>query len=123
MKSIGKQQGLTMPTIAALLALLAFFVLTALTLFPIYMENFNVSSHMKRIGHDVRMAELSKREIESTLLKRFDIDDVKNVHSEDIVISDIDGGYLVEVDYEVRKHFIGNIDIVASFHEQQEVAK
>ncbi|MGD8568777.1 MAG: DUF4845 domain-containing protein [Gammaproteobacteria bacterium] len=123
MKPIGKQHGLTMPTIAALFALLAFFVLIALTLFPIYMENFNVSSHVKRLGHDARMGELSKHELESTLLKRFGIDDVKNVHAEDIIISDTDGGYLIEVDYEVRKHFIGNIDIVASFHEEQEVKK
>ena len=123
MKPLNKQRGLTMPTFAALFALLAFFVLVAITLFPIYMEHFNVSSHIKRVGHDVRMAEMSKKELRRTLLKRFGIDDVKNVERQDISITDIPGGYLVEVDYEVRKNFIGNVDIVVSFHDAQEVKK
>jgi hypothetical protein len=118
-----KQYGMTMPAVAALLALLAFFVLIGLKLFPIYMENFNVSSHVQRIGHDARMAEMTKAELERTLLKRFGIDDVKNVTKDDIIITDIAGGYLIEVIYEVRKPFMGNIDIVVSFHEKQEVTQ
>jgi hypothetical protein len=123
MDLIKKQFGVTMPTIAALLALLAFFVLIAIRLFPIYMENFNISSHMKRIGHDARMGELTKRELETTLLKRFSIDDVKNVEREDILITDTDGGYVIEVIYEVRTPFMGNIDFVVYFDEKQEITR
>ena len=123
MKPLNKQRGLTMPTVAALFALLAFFVLVAVTLFPIYMEHFNVSSHIKRVGHDARMAEMSKEELRKTLLSRFGIDDVKNVERQDISITDIPGGYLIEVDYEVRKNFMGNVDIVVFFHDEQEVKK
>lgn len=123
MKPLNKQQGVTMPTVALMFALLAFFVLIAVTLFPIYMEHFNVSSHIKRVGHDSNMAEMSKEELRKTLLKRFGIDDVKNVNREDISITDINGGYRVEVDYEVRKHFMSNIDLVVSFHDEQEIKK
>jgi hypothetical protein len=121
MKNYNKQRGVTMVTIAAGLALLAFFVLIAITLVPVYIENFSVGSHVSRIGKDVRASEVTKEEIRKTLLKRFGIDDVKSVERQDISITDIPGGYQVEVDYEVRKHFLGNVDVVIYFTETTEV--
>ena len=52
MKIIRKQQGVTMVTIALGLVLLAFFVLIAVTIWPVYMENFNVNSHLERMQND-----------------------------------------------------------------------
>ncbi|WP_455366164.1 DUF4845 domain-containing protein [Kaarinaea lacus] len=121
MKNYNNQRGVTMITIAAGLALLAFFVLVAITLLPIYIENFSVCSHVSRIGADMRASELTKEEIRKTLIKRFGIDDVKSVAREDISITEIPGGYSVEVDYEVRKHFLGNVDVVVYFTETTEV--
>lgn len=123
MKNYNKQRGVTMVTIAAGLALLAFFVTIAITLVPVYMENFSVSSHVSRLGKDSRTKEMTKEEIRKTLLKRFGIDDVKNVERQDILVSDIPGGYLIEVDYEVRKSFLGNVDLVVYFTETAEVKK
>ena len=111
MKNYKKQRGVTMVAIAAGLALLAFFVMIALTLVPVYMENFSVSSHVSRLAKDSRTKEMTKDEIKKTLIKRLGIDDVKNVTQQDIIVSEISGGYRIEVDYEVRKSFLGNIDV------------
>ena len=116
MKIIKKQQGVTMITIALGLVLLAFFVLIAVTLWPVYMENFNVNSHLSRLVDDPQAKSMTKAEILKTLEKRFGIDDIKSVKREDITITgDTGQGYDVEVDYEVRKEFIGNIDLVIYF--------
>lgn len=118
MKTMRKQQGVTMITVALGLLLLAFFVLIAVTLWPVYMENFNVSSHLKRLESDSKVKSMTQDEIRSTLLKRFSIDDVKSVGRSDIVISgDTGSGYTIEVDYEVRKGFLGNVDLVIVFNE------
>ncbi|MCI0508432.1 MAG: DUF4845 domain-containing protein [Gammaproteobacteria bacterium] len=121
MKNYKKQHGVTMVTLAAGLALLAFFVLIAVKLAPVYIENFSISSHVKRIGTDSRSKEMTKEEIKKTLLKRFDIDDVKSVSREDITVTDIPGGYNIEVDYEVRRSLLGNVDVVVYFTETAEV--
>jgi predicted membrane protein len=121
MKNYNKQSGMTMVTIAAALALLAFFVLIAITLFPVYMENFSVSSHVARLANDPRAKEMTKQELRKSLIKKLGIDDVKNVAREDIIISEISGGYSIEVDYEVRKPFLGNVDLVIYFTETAEV--
>ena len=112
---------MTMAAIAAGLALLAFFVMIAIKLIPIYMENFNVASHVSRLEQDSRSTEMTKEEIRKTLVKRFGIDDVKSVTRQDIFITDIPGGYSVEVDYEVRKSLLGNVDVVVYFNETAEI--
>ena len=104
MKIIKKQQGVTMITIALGLVLLAFFVLIAVTVWPVYMENFNVNSHLDRLQNDSKVKSMTKIEIVKTLEKRFGIDDVKSVGREDITVTGEPGsGYEIEVDYEVRK--------------------
>ena len=116
MKIIRKQQGVTMITIALGLVLLAFFVLIVVTLWPVYMENFSVSSHLDRLAQDQSAKSMTRAEIYSTLQKRFGIDDIKNVNREDIIVTGEPGqGYDIEVEYEVRKPFMGNIDLVIYF--------
>lgn len=117
MKTIKKQQGVTMITIALGLVLLAFFVLIAVTVWPVYMENFNVNSHLERLENDSKVKSMTKTELLLTIQKRLGIDDVKSVEAEDITITGEPGsGYTVEVDYEVRKEFLGNVDLVIYFN-------
>ena len=117
MKIIKKQQGVTMITIALGLVLLAFFVLIAVTVWPVYMENFNVNSHLDRLQNDSKVKSMTKMELVKTLEKRFGIDDVKSVGREDITVTGEPGsGYEIEVDYEVRKEFMGNVDLVIYFN-------
>lgn len=117
MKFHKKQQGVTMITIVLGLLLLSFFVLIAVTLFPVYMENFNVSSHVSKLSQDANTKEMTRDEVKATLLRRFGIDDVKHVDRDDITISELEGGgYEIDVEYEVRKEFMGNVDLVIFFH-------
>ena len=111
-----------MISIAMGLVLLAFFVTIAVTIWPVYMENFSVNSHLSRMAEDSKAKSMTKAEILKTLQKRFGVDDVKSVMPEDIIINGEPGqGYEIEVDYEVRKNLMGNVDIVISFNKVVEV--
>ena len=117
MKIIKKQQGVTVITVAMGLVLLAFFVLIAVTVWPVYMENFNVNSHLNRLAEDSQAKSMTREEIYKTLEKRFSIDDVKSVTRQDITITGQPGeGYEVSVEYEVRKEFMANVDLVLYFN-------
>jgi len=116
MKIIKRQQGATGITIAMGLVLLAFFVLIVLTVWPVYLENFNVNSHLDRLAEDPKAKSMTKLELVKTLEKRFGVDDVKSVKREDITITGAPGeGYDVQVEYEVRKELMGNVDLVIYF--------
>lgn len=55
------------------------------------------------------------------LFNRFQVDDVTNVTREDIVIEKSDGVLVVTIDFEIRTHVMGNVDMVGKFNKEVEV--
>ncbi len=122
MKNLHHQRGLTGISVILILALIAFFSLLAIRLFPVYLEHFKVSSHLENLAAEENTGKLSDKEIRNTLTKRFDIDDVENVHPEDIFIERPDRDTLIiAIEYEVRTPAFGNVDMVIGFIDEVEV--
>lgn len=116
------QKGMTGIAMALILVLIAFIAMLIIRLFPIYMEHFSVTSHLKSLSNEVGMSKKTNTEIKTTLRKRFSIDDVKNVADENIFIEREKGGPVtVAVEYEVRTPAISNIDMVVSFVNEVEL--
>ena len=113
-----KQNGMTTISLALLLGLIAFFVLIALTLTPIYLENLNVAQKLKTLKKDPAIANMTDDEIMETLFKRFSIDNVDSVQAENVLINREGGTVHISVEYEVRKQMVGNIDVVVSFFDE-----
>lgn len=121
-QSPGHQKGLTGIAIAAILVMVAFFAMVIIRLFPIYMEHFSVTSHLKSLSNEAGMSVKTNKEIIKTLRKRFEIDDVKNVNDEHIFIEREKGGLVtVAVEYEVRTPAISNVDMVVNFVDEVEL--
>ena len=118
-----RQSGLTAVSIVALLAIGAFFVMLALRLAPIYLENYKVASHLEKLAKDPETKNMSENEIITKLFKRFDIDDIEHVSEEDVTMEQVDSNLVIYIDYEVRTPTIGNIDLVASFSEKAEIPR
>ena len=118
-----QQSGVTAITLVVILLIGAFFILLALKLAPIYLENFKVSSHLQNLTKNADVKNMSDDEIISKLLKRLDIDDVENVKRDDIYIEEDEDAIRVSIVYEVRKPTLGNIDIVASFNEEVAIGR
>ena len=112
---INNQNGMTAISWAAVLGLGAVMVLIALKLLPIYLEIFNVSSHVSKLNEDGGLQDMSDEEILITLQKRFSIDNVESVKNDDVIITRDGSGVTVAVDYEVRKSLLGNVDAVVVF--------
>ncbi len=122
MKGLHRQRGVTGITMILIVALIAFFSLIAIRLFPVYLEHFKVSSHLESLAVEENTGKLSDNEIRKTLAKRFDIDDVENVRPEDIFIERPDRDTLIiAIEYEVRTPAFGNVDMVISFIDEVEV--
>ena len=116
------QKGMTGIAMAFILVLIAFFAMVIIRLFPVYMEHFSVSSHLKSLAEESGASAKTNAEIVSTLRKRFEIDDVKNVKEEHIFIEREKGGLVtVAVEYEVRTPAISNVDMVVSFVDEVEL--
>lgn len=116
MNTVKRQKGMTAIAMVLVLGMVGFFAMVAIRLFPIYLEHFSVASHLNSLAEDASIKDKSNREILSTLKKRFDIDDVKNVKEENIFIErNKNNSMVIAVEYEVRTPVIGNIDMMVSF--------
>ncbi len=118
---IKKMKGLTGLSFLLLLLLIGFFALLAIRLFPIYLEHYNVTTSLKSLQSEAQQAPLGRKEIKDLLLRRFQINDISHVDKDQIKVQSQNGGKLVTIAYEVRKPFIGNIDLLVSFKDSLEL--
>lgn len=118
-----RQRGLTAISLFVVLLVVLFFALVAIRLFPVYVENYKVSSHLKRLAADPGITAMSDKDITKTFFKRLELDDVENVKEDNFFIERVSKGkgpVTLSVEYEVRKPMLGNVDIVVSFDDVAE---
>lgn len=118
-----KQQGLTFISIAALLGLLAFFVLLFLKVGPIYLNHSKVVDALYDVEKMGGLETLSKREIYTSFSKRFDMNYVTNVSKDDITITKHDGYLKVEIEYERVEKLFFNLSALVEFYDFFEVGE
>ncbi len=117
-----KSEGLTFITIAVLLSVIAFFTLLVLKIGPIYYDNSLVKSAITDLKAEPNLMTMSKRDITSSLEKRFDVSYVKDVTANDVLITKRGKSYLkLALDYEVVENIAGNLDVLVTFEDGFEV--
>jgi hypothetical protein len=121
MKSIHRQRGMTPIGWILVFLLIAFFALIALKLTPIYIESFTVGSVIADLKDEPGIGSMTSREITSLIQKRFDVNSVTGVSTDDVYVEKLGGTLTISAEYEVRKSMLGNVDIVVSFNKSVEV--
>jgi len=114
MKTIRKQQGMSMIGLVLFMSLLGFFVYAGIRLGPIYSENYSVVKAMKVVANKPGAASKSPSAIKNDLMKNFNTSYVDRVKSKDIKIIRNRGKQL-QVKYSVQEPFIGNLDFLVHF--------
>ncbi len=120
MKTIKSQRGMTGIGWMIVIALILFFAYTVMLLLPIYLENSSVKSVINDLA-DGTESYSSVKDLRSVINKRLDINMATSVSSADITISRDADVFLVEIEYEVRESFLGNIDLLIKFKSVEEV--
>ena len=117
------QQGLTFISLVFVLALIAFFVLLALKIGPIYLNHSKVVSALAEIEKTPDIEEQSEAEIRGSLNKRFDINYVDDVTQDDIKVTRQNDYLKVAIEYEVVTKIAGNLSVLVEFNDVIEVGK
>lgn len=113
--TLKKQVGLTAISWMILIVMIGFLAMFGLKLFPVYMENFSVSSSLKSLKEETNISRMTPSDIQKTLLKRFRINNVERVSRDNITVEREHGEFVVNVYYEVQQHFVANIDFLITF--------
>lgn len=117
MKHINKQHGLTLLGFMMVVALVCFFALVALKLFPLYNESFAVDQSMKSVANQPEAEKMSEREVHKYFMRNANINGLdrfteKNI--DDYLSANKIGSKPREMYmyYEARSNLFGNLDIV-----------
>ena len=116
-----KQNGFTLVGLILVLALIGIITLSILKIFPVYMEHLAVKTAIEAIETDQTLKRLTVGQIRELFRKKLDMNQVTSINAKDAKINRSLSDITMKVKYEVRKDYIGNVDIVMSFSDQMDV--
>lgn len=89
----------------------------ALITWPAYWDNRLINASIEEKLRNSTSSDPAK--FVQDLEQQFNLNNLRDVKAKDIMkVSNSGGGLVVQVDYEVRKNFMGNVDLVVSFEKQ-----
>jgi Tfp pilus assembly major pilin PilA len=110
------QKGLTLVGFLIVLGVILFFAYSAMRVVPMYLEYHALTNAMDKLVQDPTAKGLSPAKIKQNIkMSLWASYASQNIKETDMRISKKDGAVVVRVAYEVRKEFLGNIDIIGSF--------
>ncbi len=110
-----KQQGLTLISIVFILVFICTVVLLVLKIAPIYMNHGKVVNALEALEAMPEIKSMSKRQIETSLSKRFNLNYVEDVTLDDVEIVKQPDYLSVRISYEVVQPIIGNLSVLVDF--------
>lgn len=117
------QNGLTLISFLIVLAVVGFTAFVGMKLFPMYQEYYSVRSSMKGLENEAGVADMDPSRIQDLFFRRLYINYSENVKPKNVKFERTDGGWLMSVNYEVRRPMIGNLDVVGRFDATQALTR
>ncbi|MGJ4729368.1 DUF4845 domain-containing protein [Luteimonas sp. SDU101] len=118
-----KQGGITLLGFIIVAAVVGFFVYIGIRLFPMYSEYYSVKSALKGLASEPGVGSYEPARIQDLLFRRLFVSYTQNVKKEHVKIRRIDSGWQIDVQYEVRKPLVANLDVVGKFHASQQLTR
>lgn len=110
-----RQRGLTWLGWLVVLFVVVVFGTMAVAMIPAYSDYSTIRATIDDLMSDSRTGLMSEVEIEDSLGKRFDINNVTSIRVSDLAISKSGGQLSIGVNYDVEKHLFYNVSVVMHF--------
>jgi hypothetical protein len=117
------QRGMTLLSFVIVLAVVGFAAYIGMKLFSMYSEYYSVRQALKGLQAEPGIAKQDPAKIKNLFFRRLNISYSENVKPEHVTLQRRqDGpGWDMEVNYEVRKELVGNLDVVGKFHADEQL--
>ena len=115
------QKGLTFISWLIILAIGGFFVLLALKLTPIYLENQSVKSVIKSLNNDPLIRKTDSRGIRKIIKKRMKINSIYDFPKDAIKIKKTKTRLNVDITYNKEEKIVANVYVLVKFSEKLSV--
>lgn len=117
MKTRKQQLGLTLWSGLYLFGSLGFFVLCAIKVGPLYMNEFTINRAVRDVAAQASVtgSEVDVAAVRSSLQKRWDIDYIDQLEPRDIKVVRTSSGLFLSYDYDAEVPLFANIIVIAHF--------
>jgi hypothetical protein len=119
--SLLQQRGMTFWGLLFVFGTLAFFAIVTMKVLPIYLNQMKIDNAVKSVVKEAKSdggGQLNIADIQRSLEKRWDIEDVNYLDWHDVRAVNTNRGRVLAYDYEAREHLFYNIFIVVHFEDQ-----
>ncbi len=119
----GKQQGITLIGLIALVIVLGLLGFAGLKLVPIYLEQMKIAGILNDVKFSLDGQSPSLQVIKSEINKRLNIEMVRDMdtRAKDFKITKSANGYTLNAKYERRTPYLANIYLVVTFDRSVEI--
>lgn len=118
-----RQQGMTAIGFIVIASLVAMIGYGGIRLIPVYLTQMKIVKLMNDLKDEYDGAGPTPARLMTEIGKRLDIDAVDYPKQQDFVISKIDDGFLVEIDYEDQVPYLANLYLTAKFTNSVEISR
>ncbi|MGY0558239.1 DUF4845 domain-containing protein [Lysobacter sp. A421] len=117
------QSGMTLVGFIIVLGVVGVFIYMGMKVIPMYSEYYSVKQALEGLENEADIASQSPAKIKDMFFRRLYISYAETVKPEHVKIVRQDSGYLITVDYEVRKPLIANLDVVGKFSTEKQLRR
>ena len=118
-----KQKGMTLLGFVIVLSVVGFAAYILMKLFPMYSEYYSVRQALKGLSQEPGIATQDPARIQDLFFRRLYISYSENVKKEHVKLRRIDNGWQMDVNYEIRRPLVGNLDVVGKFNASQPLTR
>lgn len=117
------QSGMTLIGFIIVLGVVGVFIYMGMKVIPMYSEYFAVKQALKQMSQESGVSQQDPKRIKDNFFARLYVSYADNVKPSDVKLARKEAGYVMTVDYEVRRPLIGNFDIVGHFNAEQVLSR
>jgi len=117
------QSGMTLIGFILVLGIVGVFIYMGMKVIPMYSEYFAVKQALSQMSQEAGLSQQDPSRVKDAFFRRLYISYADNVKPADFKIARKDAGYLITVDYEVRRPLVANFDIVGHFNAEQVLSR
>lgn len=115
-RALSKQRGTSFFSWVGILFIIGLLAQTVIRLSPVYLEGYYLKEILISLSHEPELSSMSVSQVRERLNKSFSVNGIESEPAESLKISRIDDKMIVNMNYEKRIAFLGNIDFILSFN-------
>jgi hypothetical protein len=115
MKTQTYERGMSLPSMMLVVAMVGFFVMCAIRMFPRYMEYLSIREIVETVAREYNPDEQDLADIRRRLDTMFNTNQINDLQPKDVEITHKEGRTYIDANYEARVPIMGIVDAVMTF--------